>query len=94
MAAKPLDPSLSPEKAKEVKRKVDSESDKASLGAGNSAVSVGDRVELSPEAKGPHDLQIQNKLTEIRGKIDNGFYNSDEVLYAVAGSLVKVILAK
>jgi anti-sigma28 factor (negative regulator of flagellin synthesis) len=94
MPINPVNPSLNLESLKEVKKKVNSSTDNTSLGEENSAGSVSDKVELSPEAKKLHDAQIQSKLTEIRGKIDNGFYNSDEVLNAVAGSLVKVILAK
>ncbi len=94
MAISPIDPGLSLENLKEVKKKVNASTDKTSPGEENSAGSVSDKVELSPEAKRLHDAQIQSKLTEIRGKIDSGFYNSDEVLNAVAGSLVKVIRAK
>ncbi len=78
---------------KEAKKKLNS-SEKTSSGENSSAGSVNDKVDLSPEAKRLHDAQVQSKLTEIRGKIDSGFYNSDEVLNAVAGSLVKVIRAK
>jgi anti-sigma28 factor (negative regulator of flagellin synthesis) len=94
MAINPIDPSLSLENMKEVKKKVNNSSDGASPEEELSAGSVSDKVELSPEAKRLHDAQIQGKLAEIRGKIESGFYNSDEVLNAVAGSLVKVIVTK
>ncbi len=94
MAISPIDQSLSLESMKEVKNKVNSSSDKTSLGEESSLGSVSDKVELSPEAKKLHDAQMQSKLTEIRGKIDSGFYDSEEVLNAVAGSLVKVLRGK
>ncbi len=94
MAINPIDPGLSLENMKEVKKKVNNSLDGTSPGEEISAGSVSDKVELSPEAKRLHDAQIQGKLAEIRGRIDSGFYNSDEVLNAVAGSLVKVILTK
>jgi len=84
MAISPIDSITSYENTKEVKKKVD-------ISEKQSAQNVSDRVELSPEAKRLHDVQIQGKLSEIRSKIDNGFYNSDEVLNSVAGSIIKVI---
>ena len=84
MAISPVDSITSFENTKEIKKKVD-------ISEKQSAQSVTDKVDLSPEAKRLHDVQIQSKLSEIRGKIDNGFYNSDEVLNSVAGSIIKVI---
>jgi hypothetical protein len=84
MAISPIDSITSFENTKEIKKKVD-------ISEKQSAQSVTDKVDLSPEAKRLHDVQIQSKLSEIRGKIDNGFYNSDEVLNSVAGSIIKVI---
>ena len=85
MAINPIDPSFNLENTKEVKKKVLNPPEE------KSAQSVNDKAELSPEAMKLHELQIQNKLSEIRGKIEGGFYNSDEVLNSVASALVKVI---
>lgn len=94
MAINPIDQSLSLENMKEVKKNLNS-SEKTSPAENSPAGNVSsDKVELSPEAKKLHDAQMQSKLTEIRGKIDSGYYNSNEVLSAVAGSLVKVIRGK
>ncbi len=87
MAISPIDPMLNLDNTKEVKKKVNSSEE-------NTPQSVGDKVELSPEAKKLHEVQMQSRLSEIRGKIDSGFYNSDEVLNSVAGSLLKVIQSK
>ncbi len=84
MAISPIDPITSYENTKEVKKKVD-------LSEKQSAQNVSDKVDLSPEAKRLHDAQTQNKFSEIRGKIESGFYNSDEVLNSVASSIIKVI---
>ncbi len=94
MAISSIDQCLGLENLKEVKKKVNASTDKTSPEEENSAGSVSDKVVFSPEAKRVHDAQIQSKLAEIRGRIDSGFYNSDEILNAVAGSLVKVIRAK
>ncbi len=91
MAISPIDQALNLENVKELRKKLNSSSDKISSTEETSAGSSSDKVELSPEAKKLHDAQMQSKLSDIRGKIDSGFYNSDEVLNAVAGSLVKVI---
>lgn len=93
MAISPIDQSLSLENTKEVKKKLNS-FEKTSAGEDSSSGSVSDKVELSPEAMRLHDAQMQSKLTEIRGKIESGFYDSNDVLNAVAGSLVKVIRGK
>jgi len=49
-----------------------------------------DKIEISEEAK---QLQAQNvdaqEITKVRDKIDNGFYNSDEVLNKVADKILK-----
>lgn len=84
MAISPIDPLLGFENTKEVKKKVNPPEEQ-------SPQNVSDKVELSSEAKKLHETQIQNRLSEIRGKIESGFYNSDEVLNSVANSLVKVI---
>ncbi|HUI29475.1 MAG TPA: hypothetical protein VLX91_04590 [Candidatus Acidoferrales bacterium] len=84
MAINPIDSVTSFENTKEVKKKVD-------LSEKQSVQNTSDKVELSPEAKRLHDVQIQNKLSEIRSRIEGGFYNSDEVLNSVAGSIIKVI---
>ncbi len=84
MAISPIDSITSYENSKEVKKKVD-------VSEKQSAQNVSDKVDLSTEAKRLHDVQIQSKLSEIRNKIDTGFYNSDEVLNSVAGSIIKVI---
>ncbi len=84
MAINPIDPSFNLENTKEIRKKVNPPEERP-------AQSVSDKVELSPEAKKLHESQIQNKLSEIRGKIESGFYGSDEVLNSVAGALVKVI---
>jgi len=84
MAINPIDSITSYENAKEVKKKVD-------ISEKQSAQDVSDKVDLSPEAKKLHDVQVQNKFSEIRSKIESGFYNSDEVLNSVAGSIIKVI---
>ena len=93
MAISPINRSFSLQNTKEVKKKLDS-SEKTSLGENGSTGSASDKIELSPEAMKLHDAQLQSRLTEIRGKIDSGFYNSDQVLNAVAGSLVKVVRGK
>jgi anti-sigma28 factor (negative regulator of flagellin synthesis) len=84
MAISPVDSITSYENAKEAKKKVDTSERQ-------SAQNVNDKVDLSPEAKKLHDVQVQNKFSEIHSKIASGFYNSDEVLSSVAGSIIKVI---
>jgi len=84
MAVNPIDPTTSFETTKEIKKKMNA-SDTQSIKNPN------DKVELSSEAKNLHEAQIQSKLSEIRNKIESGFYNSDEVLNSVAGSIIKVI---
>ncbi|MCL4538663.1 MAG: hypothetical protein M1469_09490 [Bacteroidetes bacterium] len=87
MAISPIDPMPSLGNTKEVKKKVDSSEE-------NTSQNVSDKVELSSEAKKLHEVQMQNRLSDIRGKVESGFYNSDEVLNSVANSLVKVIQSK
>jgi len=84
MAINPINSTTSLDNIKGPTKKVDSTSE-------NPPQNASDKVELSPEAKRLHDVQIQNKLSDVRGKIESGFYNSDDVLNSVAGSLVKVI---
>lgn len=84
MAIRPIDSITSYESTKEPKKKMD-------ISEKQSAQNVGDKMDLSYEAKMPHDVQIQNKLSEIRNKIEGGFYNSDDVLNSVAGSIIKVM---
>jgi len=84
MAISPIDSITSYENTKELRKKVNT-SEK------QSAQNVSDKVDLSPEAKRLHDVQIQSKLSEVRGKVESGFYNSDEVLNSVASSIIKVI---
>ncbi|GBD89820.1 hypothetical protein BMS3Abin04_00533 [bacterium BMS3Abin04] len=49
-----------------------------------------DKIEISEEAK---LLQSKNvdaqEISKVRDKIDNGFYNSDEVLNKVADKILK-----
>jgi len=49
-----------------------------------------DKIEISEEAK---LLQAKNvdaqEISKVRDKIDNGFYNSDEVLNKVADKILK-----
>ena len=84
MAINPVDSITTYENTKEVKKKVD-------LVEKQPAQNLSDKVDLSAEAKRLHESQVQNKFSEIRGKIDSGFYNSDEVLNSVASSIIKVI---
>jgi len=84
MAISPIDPTTILATTNELKKKVNSSEKQA-------AQTASDKVDLSPEARKLHEAQIQSKLTEIRGKVDSGFYNSDEVLNSVASSLVKII---
>ncbi len=84
MAINPIDPLVGFDNTKEVKKKVNLQDEQ-------SPQNVSDKIELSPEAKKLHETQLQNRFSEIRAKIESGFYNSDEVLSAVANSLVKVI---
>ena len=93
MAINPIDPNLSPANVKEVKNKL-SATEKTSQGEGSSTGNVSDKVQLSPEALKLHDAQMQSKLADVRGKINSGFYNSEEVLNSVASSLVKIIRGK
>lgn len=87
MAINPIDPSYTIENSSEVNKKVNAPEEKTSP-------DMTDKVDLSPEAKKLHDAQTQSKLSEIRGKILSGFYNSDEVMNSVASSLLKVIKQK
>lgn len=84
MAISPIDPTTTFETAQEVKKKVNASETQ-------SAQNTSDKIELLPEAKKLHETQLQNKLSEINGKIESGYYGSDEVLNSVASSLVKVI---
>ncbi len=84
MAISPIDSITSYENTKEVRKKVD-------ISEKQSAQNVSDKVDVSPEARKLHDVQMQNKLSEIRSKIESGFYNSEDVLNSVAGSIIKVI---
>jgi anti-sigma28 factor (negative regulator of flagellin synthesis) len=87
MAINPVDFTTTLEVSNGIKKKTN-------LPAENEIQSVqntGDKVELSPEAKKIHESQVQSRLSEIRSKIEEGFYNSDEVLSSVANSLIKVI---
>ncbi len=87
MAISPINPMPDLGSAKEVNKKVNSSEE-------NTSSNSSDKVELSPEAKKLHEAQMQSRISEIRGKIQSGFYNSDEVLNSVASSLVKVIQSK
>ncbi len=87
MAITPIDPSYGIDNSPEVTKKMNASEDKISQ-------SPTDKVDLSPEAKKLHDAQNQTKFSEIRGKIQSGFYNSDEVMNSVAGMLVKVVRQK
>ena len=93
MAINPIDQSLSSVNVKEVKNKL-SATEKTSQGEGSSTGNISDKVQLSSEAMKLHDAQMQGKLTDVRGKINSGFYNSADVLNSVASSLVKVIRGK
>ena len=93
MAINPIDQSLSPVNVKEAKNKLNA-TEKTSQVEGSSTGNVSEKVQLSPEAVKLHDAQMQSKLTDVRGKINSGFYNSEDVLNSVASSLVKVIRGK
>ncbi|MGO9481126.1 MAG: hypothetical protein ACLP05_05030 [Candidatus Kryptoniota bacterium] len=84
MAISPIDPTTTSETTKEIKKKVNASETQ-------SVQNTSDKVELSPEAKKLHEAQLQNKLSEISGKIESGYYSSDEVLNSVASTLVKVL---
>ena len=90
MAINPIDQSTSLQLAKEIKKKM-SPSDGIRADDTPSVQNTSDKVDLSPEAKKLHEAQVQSKLSDIRGKIDSGFYNSDDVLGSVATSIIKVI---
>jgi len=91
MAISPIDPTTAFEVTKEIKKKANTSSESVQPSDTQPVQNTPDKVELSPEAKKLHETQTQNKLSEILGKIDSGFYNSDEVINSVASSLVKVI---
>ena len=84
MAVNPVDPGYFLENTSQIRKKTN-------LPEETNLQSGSDKVELSPEAKKLHEVQIQNKLSDVRGKIESGFYNSDDVLNSVASALVKVI---
>jgi len=49
-----------------------------------------DRLEISEEAKSISYASIKDKnVSEIRKKVDSGFYNSDEVINKVADKILK-----
>jgi anti-sigma28 factor (negative regulator of flagellin synthesis) len=50
-----------------------------------------DKIEISEEAKALQGNSTDKKLSEIREKINSGYYNSDEVLQKVAESILKEI---
>ncbi len=87
MAINPIDAGYGIQNPKDVNKKMNASEEKYSQ-------DVTDKINLSPEAMKLHETQTQNKLTEIRGKIQSGFYNSDDVLSSVANALVKVIRGK
>ncbi len=51
--------------------------------------SRGDVFEISKEAQELLQKQKEEKIQEIRGRIQSGFYNSDEVIEKVARLLLK-----
>ena len=91
MAISPVDPTTAFQVTNEIKKKSNASSEDPQITDMQSTQNAADKVQLSPEAKKLHETQTQNKLSEILGKIDSGFYNSDEVISSVASSLVKVI---
>lgn len=51
-----------------------------------------DRIEISSEARDLAKLELSTeRIEEIRSKISNGFYNSDEVLVKVADKILSEV---
>lgn len=50
-----------------------------------------DKIEISQEAKVLNESGLNPKLTEIKQKIESGFYNSEEVVSKVADKIYKEI---
>lgn len=51
---------------------------------------VGDKIEISGSAKMVSTNKVSGKdLSEIKQKIDNGFYNSEEVLESVVDKMMR-----
>ena len=50
-----------------------------------------DKIEISDEAKALQSDSTDKKLSEIKEKIESGFYNSEKVLSKVAESILKEI---
>ena len=50
-----------------------------------------DKIEISEGAKALQNNSADKKLSEIREKINSGYYNTDEVLQKVAESILKEI---
>ncbi len=51
--------------------------------------SAGDRVELSDEARSLFESDESRRLTEIRQKIDAGYYNQRDVLEKVVDAILR-----
>ncbi len=52
---------------------------------------IGDKLELSSEAKMLSNNNYENKINEIKAKVENGSYNSKAVLDIVAEKILKEI---
>ncbi len=51
-----------------------------------------DKIEISKEAKVKSaEISDTNRLTLVRERIDNGFYNKEDVISSVADSILKEI---
>ena len=69
-----------------------SEADGKKTGSKNASAKPADKLEISEQAKILNEGKVSPKdLEAIRAKIDQGFYNSDEVLSKVADAILKEI---
>jgi|YelNatPaOPRAMG01_1025707.scaffolds.fasta_scaffold00197_21 hypothetical protein len=88
MAINGIDPRLNIGNTPEIKKKVEAQ-ENTEQPEGSS--SVKDKLELSSEAIKSHERMVENRLAQIRQKVENGFYSNDDVLDSVAAALVKAI---
>ncbi|MGC8594444.1 MAG: hypothetical protein ACP5US_00050 [Candidatus Kryptoniota bacterium] len=88
MAINGIDPRLSIGNTPEIKKKVENP-ENTEQSEGSSAVK--DKLQLSAEAIKSHEQMVENRLSQIRQKVDNGFYSNEDVLDSVAAALVKAI---
>lgn len=88
MAINGIDPRLNIGNTPEIKKKVETpentEHSETSSG-------VKDKLQLSSEAIKSHEQMVENRLAQIRQKVDSGFYSNDDVLDSVAAALVKAV---